>query len=744
MKPDLKLNVRRRDLLKGVGGLLIAWTMPPGAMAMVATDGDPPLDQVDSFLAIAADGSVTACSGQVDLGTGIRTALAQIVAEELDVPFNRVTMLLGDTGRVPDQGRTIASRTIQTAAVPLRRAAAQARQFLVERAAAHLGVPISALVVKNGVIQEADDSGKQVSYAALIGGQRFALALSTAAKVKNAADYKLVGTSVARVDIPTKATGGLIYVHDMRIDGMLHGRVVRPPCTGVDNGVLIGHSLLSVDEASVGHIPGVVRVVVIKDFVGVVAQREEHAVAAARALKVQWKPYTELPDLANLEPTLRAHPSKPRVLKTAGDVDTALRSASKALSTTYIWPYQMHGSIGPSCALADVRGDAAVVWSGTQNPYELRADLAKLLGLAAGKVRIVRMEAAGCYGRNCADDVAADAVLLSREVGRPVRMQLMRDQEHGWEPKGAAQLIDVHGGVDANGRLIGYDFATCYPSNAAPTLALLLTGAIDATPALLDMGDRSAVPPYSSGALRVVVNDMAPIVRASWLRGVSGLPNVFARESFMDELAADVQIDPLEFRLRHLAEERGRAVLIAAAERAGWQTRPSPNPHIGTGDVVTGRGLAYSRYIHSKFPGIGAAWAAWVADVEVNKTTGDVHAKKIVVAHDCGLMVNPDGVRHQIHGNVIQTISRTLKEAVSFDRSSVSSLDWGSYPIVRFPEVPEIDVVMLSRPDQPPLGVGEAASVPGPAAIANAIFDATGIRLRLAPFTPDRLIAELK
>jgi CO/xanthine dehydrogenase Mo-binding subunit len=319
----------------------------------------------------------------------------------------------------------------------------------------------------------------------------------------------------------------------------------------------------------------------------------------------------------------------------------------------------------------------------------------------------------------------------------------MREQEHGWEPKGAAQLMDVRGGLDASGHIVGYDFSTRYPSNNAPALALLLTGMMDAAPIISDMGDRTAVPPYSIGTTRIVVNDTAPIVRAAWLRGVSALPNVFAHESFMDELAAAAKLDPVALRLRNLSDPRGIAVLKAAAERAGWDSRPSPNPRSGGGDVVTGRGISYARYFHSKFPGFPAAWAAWVAHVEVNKVTGEVAVKRVVIAQDCGLIVNPNGVLHQIHGNVIQATSRVLKESVTFDRSSVTSLEWGAYPIITFPEVPEIDVIMLSRPDQPALGVGESASVPSAGAIGNAIFDATGIRLRQVPFTSDRIKAAL-
>ncbi|MBV8578012.1 MAG: xanthine dehydrogenase family protein molybdopterin-binding subunit [Acetobacteraceae bacterium] len=733
----------RRALLKGAGAIMIAIASPFGLSANAEdSSADAPSiagDQLDSFLAIGADGKVTAFNGHVDLGTGVRTALGQIVAEELDVPFDQVTVILGDTDRTPDQGPTIASATIQVAAIPLRQAAAQAREILLQRASDRLGLPIAGLVVENGVVRSRDDAQRRLSYGALIGNQRFERPLSTEAPLKAPRDYKVVGAPVPRVDIPAKVTGGLVYVHDMRVPGMLHARVVLPPYAGVDSGASIGRSLISVDESSVKDIPGIVRIVTIEDFVGIVAEREENAIKAAQALDVTWKSWAGLPNLVELAHALRAHPSTPRTLKDTGNVDAFLSAAGITLAASYIWPYQMHGSIGPSCALADVRDGQATVWSGTQNPHSLRADLTKLLDLPSAKVHIVRMEAAGCYGRNCADDVSADAALLSQAVGRPVRVQLMREQEHGWEPKGAGQLVDVRAGIDTEGRLIGYDFSTSYPSNAAPTLALLLTRRSDATPVVADMGDRTAVPPYEVKAARIVANDMAPIIRAAWLRGVSALPNVFAHESMIDELAAAAKLDPIMVRLRNLEDPRGIAVLKAAAERAGWDVRPSPNPQAGKGDVVAGRGVAYARYFHSKFPGFGAAWVAWVAQVEVNRATGEVRVVKVVVAQDCGLVVNPNGVRQQIHGNVIQATSRTLKEAVTFGRSGVTSLEWSAYPILTFPEVPEVDIVMIARPDEPPLGTGESASVPSAAAIANAIFDAAGVRLREAPFTPDRV-----
>lgn len=695
----------------------------------------------ETFIKITADGSVIAYNGHVDLGTGIRTALGQIVAEELDVSFARVVVVLGDTALVPNQGATIASETIQITAVPLRKAAAQARQFLVARAAERLEHAVDDLVIEDGLIRGKDN--RSVSYGELIAGESIQLELADDVFVKSADNYTIVGRSIPRVDLPAKATGELVYVHDMRVPGMLHGRVVRPPYAGVDVGDFIGNSLIAVDETSVSHVPGLVAVVRIGDFVGVVAEREENAIKAAAQLKVSWKPVPTLPDLKDIETALRANPSVPRTLIDKGNVETAIAGAAKPMPRTYVWPYQMHASIGPSCAVAEYQEDLTRVWSGTQNPHHLRTELARLIHRREAEIEVIRMEAAGCYGRNCADDVSADAVLLSRAVGRPVRVQLTREQEHAWEPKGTAQLMDVNGGLNADGSVAGYDFATRYPSNGAPTLALLLTGAIPNTPAIFEMGDRTAIPPYDYENLRVVANDMPPIVRAAWLRGVSALPNTFAHESWIDECASEAGVDPIEYRLRYLKDSRAVDLVNAVAERAGWKPRPVREEKQAEGDIVRGRGFAYALYVHSKFPGYGAAWSAWIADVAVNKATGDVSVTRVVAGQDSGLMINPDGVRHQIHGNVIQSTSRALMEEVSFDRTSVTAREWGAYPIIKFPEVPDIDVLMLPRPDQPPLGVGESASVPSAAAIANAIYDATGVRFRELPFTPERILRGL-
>ncbi|VFT11811.1 aldehyde dehydrogenase [Pseudomonas aeruginosa] len=435
-------NPSRRGFLKA-GGLLLVTVNLPAPLLALAEQGatDLPLDQVDSFIAIAADGKVTAFCGHVDLGTGIRTALAQIVAEELDVAFEQVEMILGDTRRTPDQGPTIASASIQVSAVPLRQAAAEARRFLLRQAGSHFPVHPDSLRSENGQVFAAANPQRRIGYGELLRGQRFNLNIDGKAPLKPRSEYHLVGKPVRRVDIPAKLTGQLTYVHDMRLPGMLHGRVVRPPYTGADVSAPLGSGLLAVDESSVAGLPGLVKVVVIGDFVGVVCEREEQAIRAARQLKVRWKDWQGLPPLEpdRLEDTLRRHPKKPRTLHDSPGLEQHLAGIARPLSATYVWPYQLHASIGPSCALAEVDAQRARVWSGTQNPHDLRNDLARLLQRETGDIEVIRMEAAGCYGRNGADDVSADAVLLAQAVGRPVRVQLMREQEHGWEPKGTAQ-----------------------------------------------------------------------------------------------------------------------------------------------------------------------------------------------------------------------------------------------------------------------------------------------------------------
>jgi CO/xanthine dehydrogenase Mo-binding subunit len=756
-------------------------------------------DEVEVFIALVADdsgdaqdaggtvqdaprnraqASIYAFNGHVDLGTGIRTALAQIVAEELDVAAHAVTMVLGDADQTPNQGPTIASASIQISAVPLRKAAAQARAALVSLAHKHFGYDDAQATGRpegwrTDAGQVIAPDGRSIPYGALLADQRLhlALRLDDTVALKPTRDYRVVGTTQPRVDIPAKARGALTFVHDMRVPGMLHGRVVRPPYAGHDCGPFIGKTLKRVDEASVAGLPGLRAIVVIGDFVGVVAEREEQAILAARHLRVDWHAVPALQDgpaagdaLCDTEAAARAilaAPAKHRLLLDEGDIDQAETENRAAGGTTlhrlYSWPFQLHASIGPSCALAqyDPVG-RTTVWSGTQNPQTLRHDLAKLIGVTEADVEVIRMEAAGCYGRNGADDVTGDALLLSRAVGAPVRVQWSRADEHLWEPKGTAQTMQARGSVTPDGSLLAYGLTTRYPSNDAPLLAALLTGAVPATPRVFEMGDRTAVSPYLSPHRRFICEDLAPLVRASWLRGVSALPNAFAHDAMLDELAWHAGKDPLAFRLQHLHQDpRAHALLSTVAARAGWQAashggaRRAPVPASAT-DVgsapgyLEGQGLSYARYVHSRFPGFGAAWAAWHVALQVSPDTGDIRVTRVVVGHDAGMMINPDGVRHQVEGNVIQTLSRTLLEQVRFTDGRAAAREWGSYPLLTFEQLPDIDVILMDRQEEPPLGAGESASVPGPAAIANALFDATGVRFYAPPFTPERVLARLE
>ncbi|MGH8843342.1 MAG: molybdopterin cofactor-binding domain-containing protein [Advenella sp.] len=732
-------RTEQQSLLESTGTLLVlrAPVVPPAPAA-----GQPGVvsvylqDYDDVFVAVSEQGWVRAFCGHVDLGTGIQTALAQIVADELDVPISAVQMVLGHTDASPNQGPTIASASIQITAQPLRRAAAQARHILVDLAAGMWNVDAAHLFVQDGRISSAH--GHAIDYWTLLAGKQYRQYLQDEVQTKAAKDLKIVGHSQPRVDIPAKTLGQFVYVHDMRVPGMWHGRVVRPPYVGRDTGAFIGHSLVSVDTASVDHICPDIKVFVQGDFVGVVARREEHAIRAARELKVTWKPVAPLEDLQDLEAAIRRQPMSERVLQDNRSDHPDLPPARVDIKRTYVWPYQMHASIGPSCAVADYQPQHVRVWSGSQNPHMLRVHLSQLSGLDEARIEIIRLQAAGCYGRNCADDVCADALLLSQHVGVPVRVQLSREQEHGWEPKGAAQLMDVHGSLDAQGNLRHYEFSTHYPSNDGPLLALLLTGKEPALPRSLQMGDRTAVPPYGYPSQKIVCNDMATIVRASWLRGVSALPNSFAHDCFIDELAFEAQADPLAFRVKNLAaDERAQQLLLAVGERAHWQ--PGRSGSRGTPDAdgwLHGRGVSYARYIHSRFPGFGAAWSAWIADISVNARTGQIRLNHIVVGQDTGQMVNPAGVRHQLHGNVIQALSRALYEQVSFDANGTVQAEWGAYKIIDFTAVPPIDVVLMDRQDEPPMGAGESASVPCASAVANALFDACGLRFYQAPFTP--------
>jgi CO/xanthine dehydrogenase Mo-binding subunit len=710
----------------------------PVLPGQTAAPGQPaPPGQIDAWLAIAPDGGVTLFTGKVELGTGVTTALAQIVAEELDVAMARITVVQGDTARTPDQGATVGSKTVQRGAPIIRQAAADARYTLRLLASVRLSTSADQLVTRDGVVSVTDDPSRRASYGELIGGRRFSRPVTRDFQTKPRATYRVVGTSVPRLDIPAKVTGTYTFVHDLRVPGMLHGRVVRPPSAGA--------RVAGVDEGSVRDVAGLVNVVRQGDFVGVVCEREEQAIAAARALKVTWRGGSRLPAMADLHAGLTQSAGSARVVVNHGDTAGALRRAPTRLEAEYRWPFQMHASIGPSCGVADVRAAEATVWTASQGVFELRGAVGGLLGLPAARVRAIFMEGAGCYGHNGADDAAADAAVLSRAVGRPVRVQWMRHDEHGYEPKGPAMVMRVRGALDVSRSVAAWDYAVWTPTHvrrpanrAGNLLAGEETGAPEALARAIG-GERNAQHGYTFPADHVVVHqlDRSPL-RVSALRGLGAPANTFANESFMDELAAAAGADPVEFRLRHLRDPRATAVIEAAARAAGWQRRPSPAPGArGTG-LATGRGIAYCQYENEH------AYAAAVADVEVDRASGAVRVRRVAVGHDCGFIVNPDGVRNQIEGNVLQGISRTLKEAVAFDGAGVTSLDWASYPILTFAEVPDaIDVVLVDRRDLPPLGAGEPATCPIPAAIANAVFDATGARLRTAPLTPARVREEL-
>ena len=752
------MDFTRRQFLKGTGALIISFNLFPPvtnlfAQTIESVGNTPDPTQLDSWLAIAPDGTVTVFSGKVDLGTGVETALAQMVAEELDVPFKQVKMASTDTARAIDQGVTAGSRTIERGGPQLRQAAAVARQELLKLASARLGSPVNALTVKDGIVSVVGEPGKKVSYGQLIGGKQFNVRITATGsgwdmkvapeiKAKDPKDYKIVGTSEPRVELPPKLTGEFTYAHDVRVPGMLHGRVVRPPT--------ITSKPTTIDESSVKNIPGIVKVVQEESFVGVVATTEWAAIKAAKALKVSWsEPATKMP--ANAEAVYaylkNTKSFRDQVPVNKGNPDAALSQANKTYTATYHWPFQLHGMLGPSCSVADVDKDRITIWTGTQGSFGTRKAVAELLGVPEKDVRVLFHEGSGSYGRLSSDDASEDAALLSRAVGKPVRVQWMREDEHGWEPKGPAQLDIVRAGIDSQSKIIAWDFVDrSFPLTAitGSGMRLLASRQIGRKPEAQGNpnGTAGGGQIYSfdnqkcAGPLIPWVQADETPLRTSYLRAPGDMARCFASESFMDEIASDLGVDPVQFRLRYLGEnKRGTDVLVAAAKKAGWQERSSPGP-TSTGSKATGRGVAL-------FDRANTICSA-VAEVEVDKSSGKVTVKRVIMSHDCGLIINPDGLKNQIEGNIIQSVSRALLEEVKFDSTGIKSLDWSSYPILRFSDIPEIDIVLINRPEMPALGGGEPSTGPVAAAIGNAIFDAVGVRLREAPFTPERVVAGLK
>ena len=730
-------RLSRRAVLAG-GALTVSFALAGArlkALAQGAAAAPRSVDpkEVDAFLAVNGDGTVTLYTGKVDLGQGLRIAMRQIAGEELGIGGDMIKYVEGDTALTPDQGRTSGSNGIQRGGMQIRQAAATARAALIELAAQRLNVKGDDLVASNGEVRP-KSGGTGVRFADLIGGRNFNLKLDPKAPLKDPATYTLVGKPLARPDVPAKCTGSFTYMQDFSLPGMVHARVIRPPA--------IGAKLVSVDESSIKDFAGA-SVVRIKDFLAVVASEEWTAIRAARALRAQWSEWSGLPEQGKLIATLRADPGiTDEVLVTRGQPEASGREGAKTLTASYFWPMQSHGSIGPSCAVADVNADAATVWTASQGTHGNRNTFARFLGLPRDKVRLIYLDGAGCYGMNGHEDAAADAAILSRAVGRPVRVQWSREDELGFDPKGPPQLLDISGTVGPDGRILAWRTEMWLPQTTKglpdiPLLAPAAAGLDDVRGLQPGLISQNADPPYAADSLQVLVHWLKDTpLRPAPIRSPGKPANCFAVESFADELAAAAGLDPIEFRLRWLADGRGIEVIKRAAALMAWQSRPSP---VRSKDaaVMRGRGFSYVHYKHSE------SYVAMGMEVAVERASGRIRVERVACAHDCGQIINPDGVRAQVEGSILQTLSRALMEEVQFDRSRVTSVDWGSYPIMRFSDVPKLDIELVDRPTQPPLGAGEAACAPVGAALANAVFDATGVRLRTVPFTPQRVKSAL-
>ena len=749
-------SASRRAVLQSLGALIVAApALGYAGEAMAQMAGVKPAlspAELDSWVAVGADGMVTAYFGKPDVGQGVDIAIAQIVAEELDVPLDHVSVVLADTALTCNQGGVSGSTGIQLGGIALRGAAAEARRLLVEQGAVKLGAPVDALTVVDGLVSLKSDPSRCCGYGELVGGRYFnakldwngkwgnALVAQGKAKPKAVADYKIVGQSAPRRDIPLKVTGGFDYIADHKVDGMVHGRVIRP--------AIAGATPVSFDAASVASIPGV-EVVHKKDFIGLVAPREWDAIRAARMLKVTWSEaappfvdHTTLYDHIRKTPPLKAE-----TIANVGAVDDAWPKAAKLVEAEYLWPYQSHASMGAACSIADVTADTATCWTATQKPHALWEAVAKLLGRPTAKVRIIGMTGPGSYGRNDAGDAAMDAIVLSQAVGKPVRVQGMRHEGTGWDPKGAASIHRCKAAIGADGKVEAFQFISkgfsridvnTAETEPRDTLAGQLLGFdIVPSPSFAGPDDNYVFANKRTGweVVPTALSKASPL-RTSHFRDPLGPQIHFASESFIDELALAAKADPVEFRLRHLKAPRDIAVIKAAAENAGWKAGPPGARRKVVGNIATGRGFAYCQR--------GATLVGVVCEVEVDLKTGKVWPKRFVVAHDCGLVVNPGGLKSCIEGNVVQGCSRALHEEVRFDRNNVTSVDWNTYPILDITEAPEaVEVVLINRPEMPPQGAGEPSTRPIAAVIANAIFDATGARMRQVPFTPERVKAAM-
>jgi CO/xanthine dehydrogenase Mo-binding subunit len=744
---------RRRTFLAAAAGALAVVAVPGGFRAVraagAAESAEP--SRLDTWLRIGRDGTVHVYTGKVEIGMGVVTGLAQIVAEELDVRVDRIHMITGDTAFTPDQGGVGGSTSTELGARPLRSAAAHARAVLIAAAAQRLGAPRDRLEVRDGVVRRSDDPSRSVAYGELVAaltdappltvsGEGFSLDLSGPATPKDRSSYRIVGKPVPRLDVPAKVYGRFTYAGDVRVPGMLHARVVRPPAAGA-RPITIDRSRLRTH--------GDARIVRIGDLLAVVATHEWDAVAGARDLRVAWTaPSTAFP-AGSLADAMWAMPAASRdTLVERGDV-AAVAAGATIVEARYFWPFQSHATMGPGCAVADVRNGTATIWCGTQKPYSLREGLADLLGLAPSRVRIVFVEDAGSYGRAGFDDTAADAALISRAAGKPVRVQWMRHDMTEWGPKAPAIVGRLRGALrdgsiaalDVTMRAFNGGEISSRPNSAGNFLAGQLTGRANDKPRVeyAAYGKNSAA--YDIPALRGIAELVAPLapavspLRTTHLRDPEGPGTTFIVESFVDELAARAGADPIAFRLVHLRDPRALEVLRRAADTAAWHDGPAARAARRSG-IARGRGVAFAKR--------GETMVATIADVTVDTSNGRVAVTRLVCAHDCGSIVNPRSLRGTIEANLIQSMSRALFEEVRFAGGSVTSRDWETYPVARSTDVPErIDVVMIDRPDLPPYGAGEPSSRPTAAAIANAIYDATGARVRTAPLMPVNVRAAL-
>jgi CO/xanthine dehydrogenase Mo-binding subunit len=746
MNAPMSRKFSRRAMLAGGGALIVSFSLfGARAFAQDAEEGGaaaagPKLPgslqtspMLDSWIRIDADGSVTIFTGKAELGQGIKTALVQLAAEELNLEPRTIKVISSDTAQTPEEGYTAGSRSMQDSGNAVRNAAAQVREILINVAAAKLEIDAAQLKAENGKVIAAD--GRSFGYGELVADNVLHVNAEPKSKLKDPATYKIVGQSLPRVDIPAKVTGGVVYLQDLRLPGMVHARVVRPPSYGA--------KLRALETAGVEKMPGVLKVVRNGNYLAVIAEREYQAVKAMRALAAaaQWDEQAKLTDYPGIYDMLQKGPSEELVIF---DTKTLPAPAARTLEATYHRPYQMHGSIGPSCGVALLENGQMTVWTHNQGVFPLRQAVAELVKLPKEQVRCIHMEGSGCYGHNGSDDAGGDAALLAAAFpGRPVRVQWMREDEHGWEPYGSAMVTKARASLDASGNIVDWNYdvwSTTHgtrPGGARSLVAAwLMENPLTLPPSRLPgtneaEGNRNSKPAYKIASTRVVHHHIKAMpIRASALRGLGAYMNVFSVESFMDELAVSAGADPVEFRLRYIDEPRARDVIKMAAERFGWVKEKLPKGR--------GRGFAYARYKNS------ATYVALAVEVAVERETGAVQLLRVVAASDSGQAVNPDGIRNQIEGGILQSASWTLFEQVGFDKTRITSRDWSTYPIMRFSAVPEtVEVHVIDRPGQPFLGAGEASQGPMAAAIANAVADATGVRIRDLPLTRDRVKAAI-